>query len=150
MRSDECTTNDGLITLMKQNINLKETDQVTSPAAGPRCIMVGLCHGTCKWTLNNIFTDYGLDDRGSIPCRGREGICSLRLCVQDDSGVHPASYRMATGGSFAGVMRPGREADHSPLSTAEVKKVWSYTSTPQYVFTTWCIVKHRKTLPLGK
>jgi hypothetical protein len=26
--------------------------------------------------------------------------------------------------------RPGREADHSPPSSAEVKKAWSYTSTP--------------------
>jgi hypothetical protein len=41
------------------------------------------------------------------------------------------------------VRRPGREADHSPPSSAEVKNAWSYTSTPQYVFMTWCLVKHR-------
>jgi hypothetical protein len=29
-----------------------------------------------------------------------------------------------------GVKRSGREADHSPPSSAEVKNVWSYTSTP--------------------
>jgi hypothetical protein len=29
-----------------------------------------------------------------------------------------------------GVKRPGRETDHSPLSSAEVKNAWSYTSTP--------------------
>jgi hypothetical protein len=29
-----------------------------------------------------------------------------------------------------GVKRPGREADHSPPSSAEVKNAWSYTSTP--------------------
>jgi len=27
---------------------------------------------------------------------------------------------------------PGREADHSPSSSAEVKNAWSYTSTPQW------------------
>jgi hypothetical protein len=27
-------------------------------------------------------------------------------------------------------MRPGREADHSPPTSAEVKKMWIYTSTP--------------------
>jgi hypothetical protein len=27
-------------------------------------------------------------------------------------------------------MRPGREANHSPLSSAEVKNAWSYTCTP--------------------
>jgi hypothetical protein len=41
------------------------------------------------------------------------------------------------------VKRPGREADHSPTSSAEVKNAWSYTSTPLYVFMAWCLVKHR-------
>jgi hypothetical protein len=26
---------------------------------------------------------------------------------------------------------------------AKVKNVWGYTSTPQYVFMSWCLVKHR-------
>jgi hypothetical protein len=34
----------------------------------------------------------------------------------------------------SGVKRPGCEADHSPPASAEVKKMWIYTSTPQYVF----------------
>jgi hypothetical protein len=33
-------------------------------------------------------------------------------------------------GSFPGVKRPGREVNHSPPSSAEVKNEWSYTSTP--------------------
>jgi len=32
------------------------------------------------------------------------------------------------------VKRPGREADHSPPSSAEFKNAWSYTSTLPYVF----------------
>jgi hypothetical protein len=48
-----------------------------------------------------------------------------------------------TKGSFPGVKRPGREADHSPQSSAVVKNAWSYTSTPQYVFMAWCFVKQR-------
>jgi hypothetical protein len=39
------------------------------------------------------------------------------------------------------VKRQGREADHSPPCSAEVKNAWSYTSTPQYVFMVWCLVK---------
>jgi hypothetical protein len=31
------------------------------------------------------------------------------------------------------VMRPGREADHSPPTSAAIKKTWIYTSTPPYV-----------------
>jgi hypothetical protein len=42
-----------------------------------------------------------------------------------------------------GIKRPGREADHSPPSNAEVKNAWIYTSAPQYVFVAWCLVKHR-------
>jgi len=47
------------------------------------------------------------------------------------------------GALFLGVKRPGREADHSPPSSAEVKNAWSYTSTPQYVFMAWYLVKQR-------
>jgi hypothetical protein len=38
------------------------------------------------------------------------------LCVQTGSGAHPASCTMGTGGKA----RPGRDADHSPPSGAEV------------------------------
>jgi hypothetical protein len=46
---------------------------------------------------------------------------SSSLCVQTDSGAHPASCAMGTGGPFSGgKARPGRDADHSPPSSAEV------------------------------
>jgi hypothetical protein len=54
--------------------------------------------------------------------------------VQTGSGVHPTSYKMGTGGSFPGVKRQVREADHSPPTSVEGKKMWIYTSTPPYVF----------------
>jgi hypothetical protein len=37
---------------------------------------------------------------------------------------------MGTGGSFPGVQRQGREADHSPVTSAEVKKMWIYNPLP--------------------
>jgi hypothetical protein len=46
---------------------------------------------------------------------------SLFHNVQIGSGAHPESYLMDTEGSFPGLKRLGREADHSPLSSAEVK-----------------------------
>jgi hypothetical protein len=58
----------------------------------------------------------------------------LLLVIQTGSGVHPTSYPMGTGGSFPGVKRPGREADHWPPASAEVKKSWVYQSTPLYAF----------------
>jgi hypothetical protein len=54
--------------------------------------------------------------------------------VQTCSGVHSTSYPMGTGALYPGVKRPGREADHSPPTSAEVKKMWIYTSTSPYVF----------------
>jgi hypothetical protein len=69
-----------------------------------------------------IALGYGLEDRASrvrFPTGTRN--FSLHHSVQNGSGAHPASYPMVTGGSFPGVKRPGREADHSPPSTAEVK-----------------------------
>jgi hypothetical protein len=41
--------------------------------------------------------------------------------VQTGPEAHPASCTMGTG-SFSGVKRPGRGADHPPPSSAEVKK----------------------------
>jgi hypothetical protein len=47
---------------------------------------------------------------------------SSSLCVQTCSGAHPVSCPVGTGGPFPGAKaRPGRHADHSPLSSAEVE-----------------------------
>jgi hypothetical protein len=49
----------------------------------------------------------------------------------------PASYRMGTRGSSSGVKRPGREADHSPSSSAELKEwVELYLYSPNT--SSWC------------
>jgi hypothetical protein len=48
-----------------------------------------------------------------------------------------------TGVLSPGIKQPGREADHSPPSIAEVKNTWNYKSTPPYAFSAWCLVKHR-------
>jgi len=65
---------------------------------------------------------------GSIPNRGWE--ISLLHGIQTGSYVQPASCPMGTGGFFLGVNRPRHQADHSPLSSAEVNKAWCYTSSP--------------------
>jgi hypothetical protein len=62
-------------------------------------------------------SDYGLDDR-AIGVRSAAGAkdFSSSLCVQTGSGANPASCTMGTGGKA----RPGRDADHSPPSSADV------------------------------
>jgi hypothetical protein len=66
----------------------------------------------------------------------------LRHRVQTGSGLHPASYLMGTGGSFAGNKAAGSWSWQLTPSSAEVKNSWSYTSTPTYVFIAWCLVKY--------
>jgi hypothetical protein len=61
------------------------------------------------WTIG-VRSPTEAEDFSSIPC------------VQTGSGAHPASYPMGTGGPFpGGKARPGRDADHSPPASAEVK-----------------------------
>jgi hypothetical protein len=70
-----------------------------------------------------IALGYGLDDRSSkVRFLAGAGNFSLHHHVQNGSGAHPASYPMSTRGSFLEIERPGREADHSPPSSAEVKE----------------------------
>jgi hypothetical protein len=67
-------------------------------------------------------SDYGLDDR-AIGVRSPAGAedFSSSLWVQTGSGAHPASCIMGTGGPFPwGKARPGRDADYSLPSNAEV------------------------------
>jgi hypothetical protein len=60
--------------------------------------------------MNVVRSPTGAEDFSSSPC------------VQTGSEAHPASYPMGTGGTFpGGKARPGRDADHSPPSSAEVK-----------------------------
>jgi hypothetical protein len=59
-------------------------------------------------------------------------IFSLRYRDQIGSGTHPATYAMDTGSNFSGVKRPGREADYSHASNAEVRNAWTYPSIPKY------------------
>jgi hypothetical protein len=79
-----------------------------------------------------IALGYGLDDRGSgFRFLAGAGNFSLHHRVKNDSGTHPASYPMGTRGSFPGVKRPGREAEHSLSSSAKVKEcVELYVHSP--------------------
>jgi hypothetical protein len=73
-----------------------------------------------------ITTGYGLDDRGvgvRVPVVSRLALGSTQRPIQWVPGA-PSPW----------AKRPGREVDHSPPTSAEVKKMWIYTSTPPYAF----------------
>jgi hypothetical protein len=65
---------------------------------------------------------YGLDDRAiEVRSPAEEKDFSSSLCVQTGSEAHPASCTMGTMGPFPGAKAlPGRDADHSLSSSAEV------------------------------
>jgi hypothetical protein len=80
-------------------------------------------------------TGYGLDDRGVGVRVSVEVIFFTTKCRPDRicwSTQPPIQW--VSGAVSPAVKRPGREANHSPLASAEVKKTWIYTSTPLYVF----------------
>jgi len=54
--------------------------------------------------------------------------------VKNGCGAHAAFYSWG-GEDFApGLKRPGRESDHAPPSSAEVKNLYNYTSIPPHAF----------------
>jgi hypothetical protein len=70
--------------------------------------------------------------RSSCPGRGEIYILSTSS-IPVLRSTHPPIQRVLEAVSLR-VKRPGREADHSPTTSAEIKKMWIYTSTPPYVF----------------
>jgi hypothetical protein len=70
--------------------------------------------------------------RSSSPGRDKNFLFSIssRLAL----GPTQAPSQWLPGALSPGVKRPVREADHSPPASAEVKKMWFYTSTPPYAF----------------
>jgi hypothetical protein len=87
---------------------------------------------------NGKLSCYRMDDRGSrVRFPVWTGNFSLHRRVKTGSETHPASYPMGTRGFFPGVKRPGREADHSPPSSVEVKEwVELYLYSPNTP--SWC------------
>jgi hypothetical protein len=64
--------------------------------------------------------------------RSRPGLEIFLLTNVSMPALEPTQppIQWISGALSIGVKRPGREADHSPPSSAEVKNAWNYTSTP--------------------
>jgi hypothetical protein len=76
----------------------------------------------CRESSVGIALGYGLDEWGSrVLFLAGAGNFSPHHRVQNGSGTQSASYPIGNRGSFPGDKRPGREADHSPPCSAEVK-----------------------------
>jgi hypothetical protein len=76
-----------------------------------------------------VVLGYGLDDR-RFESRQRLGIFLFTTAFRPVLGRTQPPIQWEPEPLSMGIRRPGREADHSRPSSAEVKNVWSYTSTP--------------------
>jgi hypothetical protein len=63
--------------------------------------------------------------------------------AQAGSGATESPIRWLPGTVFPGVKCQGRETHRTHPSNPECKNTWSYTATSLYVFTVWCLIKHR-------
>jgi hypothetical protein len=104
---------------------------------------VRYCCKDCTSTVSDShnFSKYKLHFRYGLDVRGSRVRFPVGLGIFLFTTAHPASYPMGTRGSFPGVKRSGREADHSPPSSAEVKERVELFLHPHYAFIAWCSVK---------
>jgi hypothetical protein len=89
----------------------------------PGCLIAVVNPRSVNRVAVSIMPGYRLDDR-TIEFRSPAEIkdLSCSLCVQTGSGAHPASCTMGIGVHLPGdKARPGRDANHSPPSSAEVE-----------------------------
>jgi hypothetical protein len=88
-----------------------------------------------------IVTAYGLDDGGvRVPVGVKNFFLTSPHHPDQLNGpsIHlPSGYK---GHFYPGVKRQEREADHSPATSAEVKKTWINTSTPPYAVMARCLI----------
>jgi hypothetical protein len=83
-----------------------------------------------------VATGYGLDDR-EVGVRAPVGARIFSFpCHPDRLWDRPNLLYNGYRGFFPGLKRQGLEADHSSPTSAEIKKMWIYTSTPPYTFMT--------------
>jgi len=75
-----------------------------------------------------IALDYGLDDRGSSPGGGMEIFLFTTASRPALEPTQPPIPWVPAGALSLGLKRQGREADHSPPSSDDVKNACSYAS----------------------
>lgn len=79
------------------------------------------------------------NNRGSIPLG--QGISVLRSIHTGSLAYLVSYYRIS------GTLPLGLQAHHSPLSSAEFKKAWSYAAIPVNAFMFWCLIKLKAKFP---
>jgi hypothetical protein len=92
-----------------------------------------------------IATDYRLDDkRGQSSSPNRVKNFLFSTSSRPVLGPTQPPFQWVLRALSPWVKRPGHETDHSSPTSAEVKKIWIYTSTPSYVFMAYCLISLAK------
>jgi hypothetical protein len=107
--------------------------QAAHVAVGVGVLIVRRTRGGAYWRINQSdgAAQYSDWTSGVWFLTGQD--FSLRHKVQTGCGLPWFFAR--------GIKRQGREANHSRLSSAEVKNAWSYTFTPPYTCMAWCLAQ---------
>jgi hypothetical protein len=94
------------------------------------------CH-ECRIAQSVYCPCHGLDDQGIR--------ANTFLSQSIQTGPEPTQLpiEQVQGALYLGVKELGHEANHSPLTSAEVQNVWSYTSTSTHFFMAWCLIRQR-------
>jgi len=113
------------------------------------CTTTGHLHGWLDlgWCSSCYSNQLWAGQYGFRILAGIEGFYFCRT-AQTGCGSNPHCYSVGSRILALEVKWPGHEADHSPLSSAEVKSEWGYTSSPPICFhgmdrvTLWYLVQH--------
>jgi hypothetical protein len=110
----------------------------------PRNMILCTIHNTpYSWdSVVGIATGYGLDDWGVgfwVPIWSR----IFSPVSRPTLGSTQPPVQWVPGALSPLVKRPEHEDNHSPPTSAEVKKMWIYTSTSTCICMVWCLVRHR-------
>jgi hypothetical protein len=125
--------------LTKLVITVEQSSAIFVPGVSSTCMSyvfyVSICYCWNRDSEVSIATGYGLDDQG-VRVSSPAGLKNFQFTMLSRSALRSTQspIQWVLGALSPGVKRPGREADHSPPASAEVKKMWVYTSTPPYVF----------------
>jgi hypothetical protein len=115
-------------TSKQTDISISQKETKNAMTSGFNCDTVINATG---WTIEVL----GLDSR-----RG-QGIFLFTTASRTALELSQPRIQWVPGDLSLGVKRPGREADHSPPSNAEIKMSGTIPPLPQYALMAWCSVK---------
>jgi hypothetical protein len=107
---------------------------------GPRAVLDAVVRNNMKQMKHRAGTGIEMN------VNAEAGKFSLHHRVQNGSGAHQPPIQWVREALSLRVKRPGREADHSPPSSAEVKECEELYLHPQYAFMAWSVKKITETI----